>query len=117
MNSQSAYFRFTDTDGSPRFVIQLIEDEKIEHARKILRGDEKLLVRIQGTIIPEPINYNPAWSFHLDPESIDFFENAIEVCDASISFVEANLDDVGGATLPKFHWCPWSSRLVDEVFP
>ena len=48
----AAYFRFTDTDGRPRFVI-----------------------------------------------------------------VEDHLDEACGAFLPGCHWCPWSSRLVDEVKP
>ena len=115
MNNSPAYFRFTDTDGQARFVIQLVEPSKIEHARRILRGEETLRVHIQGTIVKKTAEYNPDWSYHLDPESIDFFELAIEVCDAAIQYVEEHLDEVGGSTLPDSHWCPWSSRLVDEL--
>jgi hypothetical protein len=112
-----AYFRFTDTDGKPRFIIQLVEPRKIEHARRIWRGEERSRVHVQGTIMKEPAIYNPGWSYHLAPESIEFFEHAIEVCDASIQYVEEHLDEVGGSTLPGAHWCPWSSQLVDEVDP
>lgn len=115
MTSLPAYFRFTDTDGEPRFVIQLFDAAKIAHARRILRGEELSRVHVHGTVVKEPAPYNPGWSFHLDPISIDFFEFAIEVCDASIQYVEEHLDEVGGSTLPGSHWCPWSSRLVDEV--
>ena len=59
--------------------------------------------------------YNPQWRFHLASDSIDFFEYAIEVCDASIQYVEEHLDEVGGSTLPGLHWCPWGSQLVDEI--
>ncbi|MEW4487031.1 calmodulin-binding protein [Thalassoglobus sp. JC818] len=113
--TETAYFRFTDTDGQPRFVIQLHDPEKIKLARRILSGDEREKVHVQGTIMKSPAPYNPGWSYHLDPETIDFFGYAIEVCDAAIQYVEDHLDEVGGATLPNSHWCPWSSSLVDEV--
>lgn len=115
MKPAPAYFRFTDVHEKPRFVIQLTDPLMIAHARNILSGLEKDRIHVQGTINKSPAPYNPGWSYHLDPASIDFFENAIEVCDASITFVEENLYDVGGSTLPGSHWCPWSSRLVDEI--
>lgn len=115
MADSPAYFQMTDTDGDDEFVIKIIDPEKIEHARRILDGSEKSRVHVQGTVVKEPAVYNPTWNFHIAPETIDFFEYAIEVCDASIVFVHENLDDVGGSTLPNCHWCPWSSRLVKEV--
>ena len=112
-----AYFRFTDTDGTPRFVIALRDPDGIAHARRILSGEERSRTHVQGTVVKAAAPYNPGWSSHLDPGSIDFFEVAIEVCDASMRYVEAHLDEVGGSTMPGSHWCPWSSRLVDEVRP
>lgn len=99
-----AYFAVTDTDGTNRFIIKLTDSDQIEHARRILDGSEKERIHVQGTIVKDSASYNPGWSFHLDPDSIDFFAWAIEVCDASIQFVEDNLDDVGGSTLPNSHW-------------
>lgn len=115
MSGPCAYFRFTDTDGKPRFVIKLVEPEKIEHARRILRGEETSRIHVQGVVEKKPAEYNPGWSYHLKPDSIDFFEFAVEVCDSSIQYVEENLEQVGGAFLPGSHWCPWTSRIVDEV--
>jgi hypothetical protein len=46
MTHAPAYFRFTDTDGKPRFVIQLVEPRKIEHARRILHGEERAYVHV-----------------------------------------------------------------------
>jgi hypothetical protein len=109
-----ARFRFVDSHKSG-FVIELHDPDKIAHARRILSGEETELVHVEGTVIKEPATYNPGWSFHLDPNSIEFFWSTMEVCDASICFVEENLDDVGGSTLPKSHWCPWSSMLVEEI--
>ena len=62
-----------------------------------------------------PAPYNPRWSYHLDPASISFFQCAIEVCDASPQYVEEHLSEVGGAFLPGSTWCPWSSRVAEEV--
>ena len=108
-----AYFRFTDGDSS--FVIELLHPYQIEHARRILNGEETRRIHVQGLVVKEPVEYNPGWSFHVAPASIGFFEVAIEVCDASIRFVEANLDEACSSTLPNCHWCPWSSRLVEEL--
>jgi hypothetical protein len=115
MTHSPAYFRFTD--GKQQFVIQLVEPSKIEHARRILHGEEQSRVHIQGTVVKDRAVYNPDWSYYLAPESIEFFERATEVCDASIQYVEEHLDEVGGSTLPDSHWCPWDSHLVDEVEP
>ena len=68
-----------------------------------------------GIIVKEQAGYNPAWSYHLDSETIQFFELAIEVCDASIRYVEEHLDEVGGSFLPNNQWCPWSSELTREI--
>ena len=117
MTHAPVYFRFTDTNGEPRFVIQLVEPRKIEHARRILRGEERSRVHIQGTILKEPAIYDPGWRYHLAPESIECFERAIEVCDASMHYVAEHLNEVGGSTQPGSHWCPWSLQLVDDVDP
>lgn len=59
--------------------------------------------------------YNPRWSFHCDPATVGFFDVAIEVCDATLPYVEDHLDEAGGAFLPGAYWCPWSSKLTREV--
>jgi hypothetical protein len=46
---------------------------------------------------------------------ISFFEMSIEVCDAATGYVEQHLAEVGGAFLPGWRWCPWSSRVMEEV--
>lgn len=114
-----AYFQFTQHDGQPdqKFVIELTDPEKVAHARRILSGEEKSKVHVHGRIVKRPAPYNPGWSYHLEPASINFFEVAIEVCDANMRYVEDHLDEACGAFLPGCHWCPWDSRLVEEVKP
>ena len=113
----TAWFQMKDDAGGsmPPFVIEIHDATVIEHARRILTGAEKSAVHIMGTIVKSKAAYNPAWSFHLDPPTISFWELATEVCDASTQYVEDNLADIGGAALPDNHWCPWGSRIVAEV--
>lgn len=110
----ASYFAFQQRPGQ-EFIFELTDEKKIAHARRILSGEEKESVHVMGRIIKRPASYNPKWSFHLDPGTIDFFAMAIEVCDADMQYVEDHLDEACGAFLPGCHWCPWSSKLVREV--
>jgi hypothetical protein len=78
-------------------------------------GEETEAVHVMGKVLKRSKRWNAPWSFHLAPESIEFFAFAIEVCDASIQYVENHLDEVGGAFLPGSVWCPWGSRLLEEI--
>jgi hypothetical protein len=110
-----AYFQIEMVDPTDAFVIKLTESDKIAQARAIAAGSEKRRIHVMGTVIKKPEGYNKQWKFYLDPASITFFETAIEVCDATTSYVEKNLSEVGGAFLPNSHWCPWHSKVVNEV--
>lgn len=110
----AAYFRFDIPPEPETFVIRLTDPEKISQARAILAGLEPDL-HVMGQIVKQPAGYNPPWGFHLEAESIEFFHSAIEVCDASILYVEQHLDEACGAFLPGCTWCPWGSRLIAEV--
>lgn len=114
----AAYFYFSQESPEgqeQKFVFKLVEDTKIDQARELIRTGNKLSSHVQGTVIPAQAPYNPAWSFHLRPESIGFFELQIEVCDANVSYVQEHLDEVGGSFLPRSFWCPWSSQLAGEI--
>ncbi len=67
-----------------------------------------------GRIVKRRAPYNARWSYHLAPDTINFFHYAVEVCDATIPYAEEHVDEVGGAFLPGGHWCPghpaWSAR-------
>jgi hypothetical protein len=110
-----AYFQVADASEDNRPFIIKLTGENVRHARRILNGEENARVHVQGTIVKSAVDYNPGWSFHLDASTIGFFEMAIEVCDATMVYVEQHLDEVGGSTLPDCHWCPWSSRIIAEI--
>ncbi|MCM2412582.1 calmodulin-binding protein [Streptomyces sp. RKAG290] len=109
-----AYFEMTDITRST-FIVKLVNDREINHARELVSGATEDEPHLVGRIIKSPAAYNPRWSFHFDPDSVQFFNNAIEVCDATIPYVEDHLDEAGGPFLPGRYFCPWTSRLVREV--
>ncbi|MEU8384172.1 calmodulin-binding protein [Streptosporangium sp. NPDC048865] len=109
------YFTMTTAGAREPLVVKLTAPEKIAHARRILSGQETSRTHVMGRIIKRPAPYNPAYGFHLDPNTIDFFEMAIEVCDATLPYVEDHLDEACGAFLPGCFLCPWTSKLVAEV--
>ncbi len=80
-----------------------------------MSGVERTTVHIQGKIIKENAVYNSPWTFYLDPNSIQFFQVAAEVCDGNIQYVQDHLKDVGGSLLPGNVWCPWGSYLIEEI--
>ncbi|MFF1647212.1 calmodulin-binding protein [Streptomyces sp. NPDC058240] len=109
-----AYFEMTDITRS-RFIVKLVNERQIQHARDLVSGatdDEPHLI---GRITKRPAPYNPGWSFNYNPESVDFFNVAFEVCDATLPYVEDHLDEAGGPFLPGLIFCPWTSTLVREV--
>ena len=93
----------------------LTDTARIQEARDIANGVQTGAVRVMGVVVKAPAPYNPPWSYHLDPASLRFFECAIEVCDANPRYVEEHLDEVCGSLLPQCEWCPWSSRVVEEI--
>lgn len=112
---QEAYFKVGD-DQSPDFVLKLTDPAKINQARRqIARIDPPL--HVIGIIVKAATCWNPNYSYHLDPSTVDFFESATEVCDASFQYVEQNLAETGGALLPGLRFCPWTSYLVEEISP
>ena len=78
------YFRCYQTSVHRTFVIDLLSKQMVKEARDIVDGVETRKIHVMGTLIKEPRPYNWPWSWHLDPSTIEFFENATEVCDASV---------------------------------
>lgn len=114
-STEPAYFKVEFQPLTDTLIIMLTDTAKIQQARRIVTGVQTDAASVMGTIIKAPAPYNSRWSYHLDPASISFFHCAIEVCDASPQYVEDHLSEVCGALLPGCTWCPWSSRVAEEV--
>ncbi|WP_042431976.1 BP74-related protein [Streptacidiphilus anmyonensis] len=112
--AEAAYFVMTDITRE-QFVIKLTKPEDIEHARELVSGETTDRPHLIARILKRTAPYNPRWSYHTNPDTTGFFDQATEVCDATIPYVEEHLDEAGGAFLPGLIWCDWSSRLVREL--
>ncbi|KAM9983384.1 hypothetical protein ACTFIY_000114 [Dictyostelium cf. discoideum] len=117
VQSEEAYFGLKTHGDKNDFIFKLTDSEKIKKAREILSGKEEDKTHVIGRIKKSNQKYNPMYSFYLDPNTITFFDMAIEVCDATTNYVEDHLDEACGAFLPGCFWCPWSSKLTREVKP
>ncbi|QNT91863.1 hypothetical protein HEP81_01534 [Streptomyces griseofuscus] len=109
-----AYFVMTDITRE-QFVIKLTESGDIKHARELVHGETTDRPHVITRIVKRPAAYNPRWSFHANPDTIQLFDNAFEVCDATIPYVEDHLDEAGGPFLPGLLWCDWTSRIIREI--
>ena len=109
-----AWFTFTDASDET-FVLRLTDPAEIAHARELVAGTDTSDARIGGTVIKTEAAYNIGWSYHLDPDSVFFFEMSTEVGDSTMRYIEDHLDEVGGELLPGSVWTGWSSTLVDEL--
>lgn len=114
--ADGAYFEMQDSYSPHKpFIIKLTDPAEVLHARRLLSGETNDRPHVLGRISKTTVAYNSGWSYHLQPETIDFFDVMFEVCDANPNYVEDHLDEVGGAFLPGGHWCPWASTLVKEL--
>ena len=108
-----AYFTFTDASRET-FVIRLDDPDLIAHARALLAGTATDEARIGGIVTKKPADYGIGWSYHLDPDSIFFFDMSTEVGDSTMRYIEDHLDEIGGHLLPGSVWTGWSSDEVVE---
>lgn len=118
LSLSKAYFRFDYPPNSETSTFQLTDPQKIQTARDILSGRIKDRTHVTGYVFKGSMPYNAPWSYYYQASSIDFFEIAIELCDASMQYIENNFGEYC-ASFPsnQCQWCPWGSRLLEEVFP
>jgi hypothetical protein len=109
-----AYFVMTDHTRE-EFVIKLSKSGDIEHARELIAGETSERPHVITRIVKRTADYNPRWSFHANPDTTQFFDESIEVCDSTIPYTEDHLDEAGGAFLPGLVWCDWGSRIIREI--
>ncbi len=109
--STEAYFILNLSGIEETFVVKITDPTKIQMARDILSGKIEQH-GVGGYIIKKPACYNAPWSYYLNPDSVYFFQGSIEACQATIQYVEDNLNDFNEPLLNQ--WCP-ISILVKEI--
>ena len=69
---------------------------------------------IMGRVAGGNAGYNAPWSWHLVPSTIQVPDVAIELCDGTPSYLEANLQEW---LADVKNYCPWGARVVARVSP
>lgn len=84
------------------YKIELITDEQIQHVKDLMSGateDGRIPV---GTVVRDDPGVNAPWSWHIDPKTLEFADQTIEVCDGLPQYVE-------DGTVTSDTYCPWSA--------
>ena len=91
--------------GQGTYKIELATPELIQHVKDLKSGateDGRIPV---GTIVRDDPGVNAPWSWHIDPATLEFADQTIEVCDGLPEYVE-------DMTLTSDVYCPWSAEVI-----
>lgn len=88
-----------------QFRLLVTDADQIEHVRGLLAGGDDGRIP-NGVIVRGETGVNEGWSWHIDPDSLEFADMTVEVCDGLPSHVE-------DGTLTSDRYCPWSARVID----
>lgn len=94
-------FRVADSE---QFKIRLTDPTDIEVARKLFAGSEAPRIP-NGIVIRGSSDINAGYSWHIDPDTIEFADVTTEVCDGLPSDVEKGL-------ITSDRYCPWSAEVI-----
>jgi hypothetical protein len=84
--------------------IRLTDADDITTARKLLQGEAAPSIP-NGRVVRGESDVNVGYSWHIDPDSVEFADTTIEVCDGRPSDVERGL-------ITSDRYCPWSAKVV-----
>ena len=94
-------FRVADSE---QYKIRFTDPTDIEVARKLLDGNEAPRIP-NGVVIRGSSDVNVGYSWHIDPDTVEFAEVTTEVCDGLPSDVEKDL-------ITSDRYCPWSAQVI-----
>jgi hypothetical protein len=84
--------------------ILLTDPADIAVARELLAGNEAPSIP-NGKVVRGDPGVNTGYSWHIDPNDIEWADMTIELCDGRPSDVEAN-------SISGDRFCPWSAEVV-----
>lgn len=84
--------------------IELTDPADIAIARLLLAGEEAPSIP-NGIVVRGSAGVNAGYTWHIDPESLEFADVTVEVCDGRPSDVEAN-------QVTSERYCPWDAIVV-----
>ena len=94
-------FRVADVE---EYRIRLTDPADIEIARKLLAGEEAPRIP-NGVVVRGDPDVNVGYTWHIDPESVEFADITMEVCDGLPSDVEKGI-------ITSDRYCPWSAEVI-----
>ena len=94
---------FRVADGE-EYKIRLTDPGDIEIARKLLAGEEAPNIP-NGVVVRGDPDVNVGYTWHIDPESLEFADFTVEVCDGLPSDVEKGI-------ITSDRYCPWSAEVI-----
>ena len=87
-----------------QYRILVVDPDNIAIAHRLLSGQDAPSIP-NGLIVRGDPSVNTGWSWHIDPQSLEFADATTEVCDGKPSFVE-------DGTLSGDRFCPWSATVI-----
>lgn len=93
------------TAGDEEYRILLTDAEDIAMARRLLNGEETGLFPNGLIVRGGDGGVNTGYSWHIDPDTVEFAQFTIEQCDGRPSYVE-------DGTLTGDRFCPWTAVVV-----
>ena len=97
-------FRVADRE---EYKIQLTDPADIEMARQLLAGEEGPKIPNGKVVFGDP-GVNEGYSWHIDPEPLEFVDMTTEVCDGLPSDVEQGI-------ITSDYYCPWAAEVIAIV--
>lgn len=91
--------------GQGTYKIELATPELIQHAKDLMNGTTEEGRIPVGLIVRDDPGVNAPWSWHIDPATLEFADQTIEVCDGLPEFVE-------DGTLTSDTYCPWLAEVI-----
>ncbi len=104
-SSRGVVVTFSVVDGEEFYKIFMTDPADIEIARKLLAGEEAPSIP-NGKVVRTPDQYNTGYSWHIDPDDLDWADVTVEVCDGRPSDVE---DD----SITSDRYCPWDAKVIE----
>jgi hypothetical protein len=90
--------------GSEQYKIEVTDPANLEIARRLLAANEDPKIP-NGIVIRDDPSVNEGYSWHIDPDSLEFVDMTTEVCDGLPS-------DVENGIITSDYYCPWAAEVV-----
>ncbi|MBM4407890.1 MAG: hypothetical protein FJ038_04655 [Chloroflexi bacterium] len=90
--------------GEEEYRIELTDPADLDIARRLLAGEEAPGIP-NGIVVRGDPGVNTGYSWHIDPDTLEFADMTVEVCDGRPSDVEAN-------QITSDRYCPWDAKVI-----